>query len=298
MDKYYKDEIIEESRTQRNQEKYAKMREEDIENLNMTSNISVIDADTTNLDINKLKEMLNEKYSKKVEEDIDLEETSTEEDLEDTKEYDLNKILEKAHQNKTSDYDSDRFKKLRDTQYDILSSLNLNRTDDPEFEESLTVEEANLMNLIKTLNYNAVKQSNDLMDDLLADDEPAKEPKKKVKDYTGPKPTIVEELEKTKQLSKEELVEEPKEEITEETQVKDIDETIGEEPSAKLVEDETDFYTGQYQIEESDLDDFSDLQKEMKSGNVFIKILVTVIILIIVATVIYFANKYFNLGLF
>ena len=316
MDKYFKKDNLEESRTSKNKEIYNKVSEEDFDKLSLTSNISIIDADTTNLDIEKLKKLLDEKYSSPKQKRTPVEvEPDEEEEVEDTKEYDLNKIIDEAHKNKSTDYDRERFKKLRDTQFDILNSLNLNRDEDPIIEESLTVEEANLMNLIKTVNENALKRDqinkkeNELLDDLKGDDstevlEPIDLEDDEDSSRTGKKPTIVEELEKTKQLSKKEILDEYKkiEEIKEETVTEseeysedfDAEDEI-EEPSE--VEENT-FYTGKYQITENDLDDFEELQKEMKSGGVFIKILIILLVLILLAVALYLLNKYLNLGLF
>lgn len=312
MDKYYKESALEESRTTKNKEIYNKVNEEDFDKLSLTSNISIIDADTTNLDIEKLKNLLNERYSTKksipdIEDDI---EPLQEESLEDTKEYDLKKVIDEAHKNKTPDYDRERFKKLRDTQYDILNNLNLDRSEDPIIEESLTVEEANLMNLIKTVNENSLKKEQieekegDLLDSLKGDDDTevleAISFEGEDAEKTGKKPTIVEELEKTKQLSKKELMDEyekledqPKEDVEEPEEVEeDNDEGTKEEPT------ENTFYTGKLQITDNDLEDFEDLKKEINSGNIFVKILIFIVVLIFIALGVYLLNKYLNLGLF
>lgn len=318
MDKYYKEKTLEESRTAKNKEIYNNSGEEEYDKLSLTSNISILDTDTTNLDIEKLKQLLDEKYSnnrskKKVESD-DIEEREPEK-LDDTKEYDLKKIIEKAHNNKSSDYDVERFKKLRDTQYDILNSLNLDRKTEPEIEESLTVEEANLMNLIKTVNGNAIKKeqiedttANDLMDDLKGDDNTevlAPVVEEEITENLGKKkPTIIEELEKTKQLNKKAIIDEinKEEHLTENTEVigdtsmltksYDEDDEVDEDKSP------SEFYTGKFQIKDSDMDDFDDLQKEMKSGGIFIKILIILVVVLVLFVGVYLLNKYLNLGLF
>lgn len=292
MDKYYKEDSLEESRTMRNKEKYSDITESDLEKLDLTSNISILGANADSLDIEKLKKILDEKYSKNEKKVYLSEEDENSLENEDTKEYDLNKILEEAHKNKNDDYDAVRFKKLRETQYEILNNLDLSRKEEPEVEEALTVEEANLMNLIKTVNENSLKRGKnlDLMSDLKGDEytevlDPIVED-----DYTSKKPSLVEELEKTIKLSKNEIVEE-------------LDNTHDD---MSLEEDETGegdakadtFYTGKFQIKESDLDDFDDLQKEMKTGNAFIRILIAIMILIILGIVVFFVDKYMNLGLF
>lgn len=305
MDKYYKENTLEESRTTKNRDIYEKVKEEDFDKLSLTSNISILDTDTTNLDIEKLKNLLEERYTKpkRSAPSMDEEETSTKsEDDEDTKEYDLKKVIEDAHKNKDVDYDKERFKKLRDTQYEILNSLDLNRSDEPVIEESLTVEEANLMNLIKTVNDNSLKAKQNAEDDLMSslkggDDTEVMKPLDFEDDddedeeevHNDKKPTILEELEKTKRLSKTEI--QNKMEDLGETEEKDSD-------NEKTLEETNTFYTGKLKINESDLDDFSDLQDEIKSGNWLIKGLIILIVVIIIAVIIFVLNKYLNLGLF
>ena len=321
MNKYHNENHNEESRLNKNRELYNNVKEEDFDKLTLTSNISIIDADTTNLDIEKLKSLLDEKYSKptknsKAIDEMEEEIISTKDDMEDTKEYDLKKVIDEAHKNKTSDYDRERFKKLRDTQFDILNSLNLSRTDEPIIEESLTVEEANLMNLIKTVNENSLKREQislnetGLLSDLQGDDDTDALAPMNFDDDTltnGKKPTLLEELEKTKQLSKKDIMDTLEKE---EENTKNSEENV--EINSELLEtsdyEENDepedfdaqekFYTGKHQINEKDLEEFADLQKEISSGGAMIKILVALLILIVLAVGVFLVNKYLDLGLF
>jgi len=325
MDKYYKEEKKEKtSRTIKNQNIYTEIDDDDYENLNLTSNISILNSDTDNLNIDEIKRLVNEKYQKPSRE-IDLEdfEDSEEDDNEDTKEYDLKKIIEEAHKNKTPDYDKERFKKLRETQYEILNSLNVNRTGEPELEETLTPDEATLMNLIKTVNENALRNktmkfnSEDLMGDLLSGDKTETiealsfdndndiEPDKKT--------SLVEELEKTKQLSRQEIEDEMSKFTT---KLDDVINTLQEMTEEDIEEDYTDeytkentltkeenltnsFYTGNYQILDKDMDDeFDDLEGEINGGNIVIKMLILLLVVIVLAIIVYLLNKYLNLGLF
>ena len=69
------------------------------------------------------------------------EEEEIEEKLVDTKEYDINSILEKARKTQNVDYEKERLKKVHDTQYDILKNLNINSDQDDEID----VTEENIM---------------------------------------------------------------------------------------------------------------------------------------------------------
>lgn len=313
MDKY-KDDDTQERRTKRNENLYNKIDESDFENLNLTSNISIIKTDTENLNIDEIKEILNEKYQSrsKVREIEEPDSEYADIDEEDTKEYDLKKALDEAHKNKTSDYDKERFKKLRETQYEILNSLNFDKKNEEESEETLTVEEANLMNLIKTVNENALRNSlskeEDLLEELKGDDDTEiLEPANFDDTVTDKKPTIVEELEKTKQLSRKEIDSEL-ERLSADSDIKKIslsdeeedeeDDTSDDFSLSRTEELSNSFYTGNLQIDKKDMEEFLDLEDEMKGGSIVIKVLVIFIVLIVIAVAVYLLNKYLNLGLF
>lgn len=304
MDKYYKDELgndNSESRLARNQNKYNNFDTKELENLDLTTNISVIDADIENLDIDELKDYLNDHYSKEDISDVYNNDIIEEDDnLVDTKEYDLKKVLEKAHNTKESNYDEERFKKLRDTQYDILKDLDLNRKEDPKAEETLSTEEATLINLIKTVESNAIKsdgETKELMSDLIGDDNTeVLPPVDENMEYTSSnKPSLVDELEKTLKISKNELTD-----AIENGSYDEFEKDSTKTETIELTDDTNTFYTGQYKIKDSDLDDedFKEFEGSMKFGNVLIKITVAIIIVIVIVIVLYFVDKYFGLGLF
>lgn len=314
MDKYYKEkEDKTESRTSRHQGIYTKVDDDDYEKLNLSSNVSVIKMNS-NLDIDSIKELIEEKYEKRTDRKIDTE--NLEDDVpyeeddfeEDTKEYDLKKVIETAHKNKTPNYDRERFEHLRETQYDILNSLNIDRLSEPIEEETLSEEEATLINLIKTVNENAERnqanKSDDLLDDLMGGDHTEVLEPVTIEEAPDKKPTILEELEKTKQLSRKEIDTEL-EKLTENVSepFDDEDESDDETSENRITLSKTEelsnsFYTGNYQIKDKDMDDFMDLEKEMSGGGLVVKILIIIIVLITIAIAVYLLNKYLNLGLF
>lgn len=305
MDKYYSDSGEENAkRTSKNRNIYGDISDEEYDKLNLTNNISVIDTPLEDLDIDKIKAILEEKYKEKKRtsisvEDMDLDEQ--EEELESTKEYDLKKVLETAHKNKKVDYDQDRFAKVHEQEYDILKSLNIGKKESVDEEEAMSVEDTNLMNLIKTVNYNAEKfknSSNSDDDDLLADLKGGDDTEIigpgsfEEKEKPGKKRTIVEELERTKQLSKQDI-ETALEELDEESD--DAEET--DTPLTKTEELSNSFYTGKFQINDDDMD-FKDLENAVNGGSIVIKILITIVVLALIGLAIFLLNKYLNLGLF
>lgn len=302
MDKY-KNESTGGKRTARNQNIYSNIEDIDLEKINLKSNVSVLEANPNSLDISQIKDLLEEKYQKRSRiPETALEETLFEENLEDTKEYDLKKVLEEAHKNKKSDYDKERFKKLRETEYDILNSLNIDKPSKEEPIETLTTEEANLMNLIKTVDFNAAKskaqkeKSDDLFSELLGSgNTEVLEPIDIKFEETQRKVSLAEELEKTKKISRHELDEEiSKYETSEER----LEKTLEQDPLTKTQELANSFYTGKFQIDDNDMEDFADLEKEMTGSSVAIKMLIIILVLIVLAVTVFLLNKYLNLGLF
>lgn len=303
MDKYYKDELDtdnSESRLVKNQNKYNNFDTTELENLDLTTNISVIDTDIEKLDIDELKDYLNDHYSKDDISDVYNNDLIEEEDkLVDTKEYDLKKVLEKAHNNKESNYDEDRFKKLRDTQYDILKDLDLNRKEDPKAEETLSTEEATLINLIKTVEGKSIKkegETKELMSDLIGDDNTeVLPPVDENMEYTSTRTSLADELEKTLNISKKEITN-----AIENDTYSEPEEEPSKTSTMELTDTTNTFYTGQYKIKNSDLDDgdYQEFEGSMKIGNILIKITVAIIVVIVLVIVLYFVDKYFGLGLF
>lgn len=310
MDKYYKEKNSDtDKRTMRHKEAYDDISDDNYEKLNLSSNVSVIKTEN-DLNIDDIKELISEKYDKRKPTYTNLEEyeddgDDSDDDEVETKEYDLKKVIETAHKNKPRDYDRERLEHLRETQYDILNSLNISssRTDD-EKDEKISEEEKTLINLIKTVNENAERNhhatdSDDLMGDLLGGDETETlEPVYLDDEQPDKKPTILEELEKTKKLSRKEIEEELENELVQNETAEEQDEKKTESPLTQTEELSNSFYTGNYQINKRDMDDFSDLEKEMKGGSVLVKILIVIIVIITIAIAVYLLNKFLNLGLF
>lgn len=174
MNKYYEEPENLVTRTTRNQELYKDISKSELENYSIKSNATVLGEANPEIDIEKIKKILDTKYNEvpkrrsiNIEED---EEVVVEK--EDTKEYDINLVLEKAREEKVVDYGEERLKKLRDTQYDILKNIGVNKD-----EEEIVEKEDNLAELINTITLNEkhLKENNNSDDfdllDLKGDDD-------------------------------------------------------------------------------------------------------------------------------
>ena len=173
------------SRTQKNQGLYEKIKTSDIKGYDVNNNMSVIKDNVKSVNIDKVNDFLSERYGENTakRKSIDLPEISNTQEMDvimDTKEYDINAILEKAKQGKNIDYSKERLKKVREAQYEILNNLdseieNLSTLDKAKVKRQK--EEENLQNLINTITQIELKNKNikdtsndlelfkDLMDD-------------------------------------------------------------------------------------------------------------------------------------
>ena len=137
MNKYYDEPEIKNSRYHRNEDLYKEISKSELDNFEVKSNTMILGDNKNDIDVEKIKRILDTKYndipkrrSIRLDEEVELEE-----EKEITKEYDINVILEKAREHKTENYEEERLKKLRDTQFDILKNLNLEKPEIAEDEE-------------------------------------------------------------------------------------------------------------------------------------------------------------------
>lgn len=171
------------SRVAKNDDLYKQINNSELDNFNVRSNATVIGNQEREIDVEQIKKILDKRYnSAPKRRSIRIEERPHENIISDepTKEYDLTKVLEKAKDEKVETYEENRAKKLRNTQYNILSNLNI---EGEEKEEVKTTPEENLMNLINTITINEAKKleeknsnSNDIdpldiLSDLKGDDD-------------------------------------------------------------------------------------------------------------------------------
>lgn len=259
MDKYAETPNLK-SRAEKNKDLYEQIKTSDIDKFDIASNATVIGEDISRIDVDKVKDMLDKRYRDEYDKRSlkfrEQDEEIIEDKKYDTKEYDINAILEKAKKTQNVDYEKERLKKVHDTQYDILKKLNIDETNEEEVMED---SEENIVNLINTITnlelQNSQKNSTgtttalDLLSDLSDND--------------------TNTVYKTMELDKEEISTKTEDNLDEE----DLS-----------IEDK--------------YDDFKELEKDLKSNNIAIKVVGIVFVIILIILAIIFLNKYFNLGLF
>ena len=287
MERYYENDEAN-TRSHRNKELYKKVHESEINQFNVNSNESVIGESSKNIDVDNLRQILDKKYRespkrKSISLDIADKKPQIEEIKDEDKDYDINVILEKARQQKQTDYNEERLKKIRDTQFDILKGLNLKKEENEEDEEEPNDEEKKLMTLINTITSNELANENnssnplDLLEDLKGNDD-------------------------TKVL--------PSEEITKTLEIKNSEDIkkIGEEnkiinsaqkEKEKSKELENSFFTDSIKLSKKDFEDFEDFDDLKSEGkkSVLKTILIIFIAIIIVLGILILVDKLLSLGL-
>ena len=155
------------SRVAKNIDLYKEINDTELDNFNVRSNATVIGNQDKEIDVEQIKKILDKRYNsapKRKSIRIEPQEEVSRISVDDTKEYDLTKVLEKAKDEKVETYEEIRAKKLRNTQYDILNNLNLDVKEDTE-EKKIDPEE-NLMNLINTITINEAKKKESVKEDI------------------------------------------------------------------------------------------------------------------------------------
>lgn len=190
-------------------------------------------------------------------------------ELEQTKEYDINAILEKAREEKEVNYEKERLKKVRDTQYDILKNLDFEEEKElePKASDSKTKDE--LLELINTITENELQKTKldplDILSDLKGDENTM---------VLGAKEDLEESMK---------IFENEKETKSYETK---------EEPKNQKEDDS--FYTGNLSFSDSDFDDFDDLKNDISSNRTMLIIIIVILILLAIAGTVIFINSSLN----
>lgn len=297
MDKYNNNSQFT-SRVQKNQALYEEVKNSSIEDFNVDSNVSVIGRNSANIDVDNLRRILDTKYSddspKRRSISLNTEEEEEHKPMQDTKEYDINVILRKAKEGKDVNYNKERLKSVRETQYEILNNLDLSAKKEPDaYEVKKKADEDNLMELINTITALELKNKNkvdkevsqalDLFDDLNDDD-----------DETHEQPVQKVEIKK-------EHVEPPKkEEVHAPINKENIKEHVSPQKmveAQKEHDEHVEETLSKLNIDINNYDEFSDVEKGDKS-TLILKVMIFLIIILLIIGTVFIVDNMLDLGLF
>ena len=280
MEKYYDEENNNIAlRQQKNVDLYENLDDYEVNDYKLEANATVLDNNAKNIDVEKIKKILDTKYNKTpkrrsiVVEERDYEEPNI--SLDETREYDINAILERARSENNCDYEKERLKKIRDTQFDILNSLDI---EGEEEEKEETKDNNELMDLINTITAKELEVKN-------SKKEPDLDPLDILTDLKGSDDTVVVDG-----------IHEEAESVNETSPIMSLEEADKIKPT--IMENKTQDLTSTLQFTQSDFDDFNDLKKEVKSSRALIYIIIVIVSLIFIAGLIIFLNNFLNLSLF
>lgn len=292
------------SRVEKNKALYEEVKNSSINDFNVEENTTVLDNNSSKIDAGNLRNLLDTDYVDNTPKrrSIFIENNIGEQEpIHDTKEYDINVILKKAKEGKDINYNKERLKSVRQTQYEILNNLDLTKTEEPDvYQKKKKADEENLMELINTITAlelknrqskkdDEVSQALDLFDDL---NEEAEE---------EIKPEEIQE-----KIVEKKVQEEVKKQVQEEVK-KQVKEVAKEEPKKEIVKEETtpkethdEHVTrtlSKLNIDMDSYDEFGDVVKGDKSTFILKVMIFLVIILLIIGTI-FIINNMLNLGLF
>ncbi len=244
MDKYEFETPELKRRTDKNADLYQNNEIDDYNKIDLNSNVSILKTNAQNIDVDKIREMLDKRYRDNIprrksiaidyEEDYQLEKATTI----DTKEYDINEILIKAKNNQNVDYHKERLKKINENNNNILEHLDL-KTNNREHEKE---ELMSLINTITQLESQNKESARNAAADLL-------------------------DLNATEKIT-------------------------------PVEQQENTFYTGNLVVTDKDYEDFKEIQNDIKSNSILIKVLIIIFIISLIALAVFLLNKYLDLGLF
>jgi len=271
MEKYYdsNEEFV--GRAAKNENLYRK------KDYSVYSSNETIIAPNNEIDITKLKDIIQsrEDYQRAKsyrnmlsDKKFDYNDVPYEEDTYEEKNYDINEILKKVKDEKGNINEEDKIRKLRNTQYDILSNLNIKSKNQEEAitKVDLETQKAELQGLIdKVTKKNNIRNEEasllNLEEQTDVTDENNDSALDLLSDLKSEGHTIVTDPIKPAaefEVNKEELV-----------------------PNEKDP-DETSFYSDSFTFSKRDFEGLQDLEIEEKSGSGLIKLLIIILILIII----------------
>ena len=267
LEKYSEEKNL--SRVSRNSELYKEINNNELDNFSVKSNATVIGNQEPEIDIEKIKKILDTKYKEGPKrKSIRIEPTKEESRLLDdtpTKEYDINVILEKAKDEKEETYEEVRAKKLRNTQFDILSNLNIKEPKEEIEKNNSKKAEEDLIELINTITINESKKK-------AIEEEKELDPLNILEDLKGDEGTAV--------------YEKMVEEVTN-TNLEKAEEQIKENQKAI----DNSFYTNNL-FKKKDFEEDNNEFNEDEKLNVWIKILIVLVIILFLAGIFLFLKSF------
>lgn len=311
MEKYNDPTYSTMSRTKRNSSIYSNMDMEDIK-IKTGNNARVIADASKEIDMDKILKYINSMEEKKERVNITLDDYKDNEISpikKETKDYDINSVLSRARDNRNKDYSNEKYKKLDNSEYNILKNIKVeeNKNEEEANDIDLNTSEKTIVKLIDDLSKTKKMEKSELLGELMGDNENtvvlgAKDLEEEVNDLSNKIDEAKRPLEElTRDLMMEneklkEMISENKKEENDEPSIKQI--KIEEEPEEKRNEVDKSFFTNSLTFSKKDFEETDDLLDEEEGSSFYTKFAIFMIIIVLIATLVIIANYVFDLNLF
>ncbi len=296
------------SRVRKNANLYRRIDASKIDEIEVPKKEELLENNTSTIDVEKLKSMLDKKYREPESESLKSDEPIVHEhiNLEETREYDLDDILTKARDNDDTDYKVERLKKLSDTNSLILDGLNIKDPKDEAYQEKpskVSSDSKKLIELIDTINLkeqegydSLLKESKTLPAALDLENTSDNEPLDMLSSLKG-------DNENTKVVGASSINKTTDDNDDTKYEDIDLDETDDDFDTTEVVNrDDTSEFTDSIELTttqiftKEDFDDFDDL-KEATKPKIFVKILIFIIVVAVIIGTVFVLDRVLDLGI-
>lgn len=280
------------SRVNKNTSLYEDVKRSELSRVNNNTNVRIIEQNGKTIDLEKIRkyinEVNNEPRSKRSVLSIPKEEKTIESKPTPEKVYDINSVLEKARSGREVEYSSERYKKVRSDEYDILSKIKMYEDVKEDINETpeLNTEEKTIVDLINTVTVH--KGDLNLLEELMGEGETTKPISEEQKDLSFK--DVIDKETTSESLISEKVMNENTKEFEKTKELVNLKE--------KMTDIDNSFYTSSMKFNKDDFEGFEELEKSVKKGSFFKVILIIILVLSILASLVIMANYVFNLGLF
>lgn len=280
------------SRVNKNTSLYEDVKRSELSRVKNNTNVRIIEQNGKTIDLEKIRkyinEVNNEPRSKRSVLSIPKEEKTIESKPTPEKVYDINSVLEKARSGREVEYSSERYKKVRSDEYDILSKIKMYEDVKEDIDETpeLNTEEKTIVDLINTVTVH--KGDLNLLEELMGDGETTKPISEEQKDLSFK--DVIDKETTSESLISEKVMNENTKEFEKTKELVNLKE--------KMTDIDNSFYTSSMKFNKDDFEGFEELEKSVKKGSFFKVILIIILVLSILASLVIMANYVFNLGLF
>lgn len=300
-DEYTSSASIPHSRASRNEQLYKDINKMELQNYEVKSNATVLGDNRRNIDVDKIKSILDTHYNdapKRRTIAIEEPEKETPNPIFETKEYDINVVINKAKDQKHDDIKEDQNSKLHDTEFNILKNLDLE--EEPEDRAINPEKSKELETLINTISINEKEiekakqeeQLNKTEEKSESDDTEDTEEDLFASLLGGDDTQIIEgtptdldkEIDnlKTEGINLNNTIEDNKDNTLEQEKTKESK----DEKENKQDDIDRSFFTKSNAIKKKDFEEFEDLTDDEESSNRFVKIFVVILLIIFIIGII------------